>query len=280
MDEVEYTMNDAGKFIYNHCLGAERMYSFSATASKKDGRMITFAEGITETVMDNKDLISFFGPALVYRMPTNLTIDNISIKTIALNHIKFDDLDEKKDKNLYTEILTKIWTDPEICSLIIKVAKKFKMLFIPINNLTNVITEWINNYFITKGGLRTLLVCGEGYLYYDLSGNITKLTLPEACDYIRDGKVDIIPSTSSGYRALDLPRLENILLIQGIVAGVTLQVIGRVARGTHMNIISFEPTFPKRIPVYTKGMEHRDEMIREYYKYCVMTDVVMNENDL
>ena len=280
VDEVEYTINDSGKFIYDHCLGAERMYSFSGTADKSTGRMISFAQGITETVMNNKDLVSYFGPALVYRMPTNLIIDNISIKTISLNQIKFNDIDNEKDGNIYLEILTKIWTFPPICELIVKIAKKFKMLFIPINNLNNVIYEWISNYFVMQGGLRTLLICGDGYMYYDLQGGVTKLNLQEACDYIRNGMVDIIPSTSSGYRALDFPGLENILLIQGIVAGVTLQAIGRVARGSHMNIITLEPKIPKKIPVYTKGFEHRDEMIRGYYKYCIINDITIDENNL
>lgn len=230
--------------------------------------------------MDNKDLVSYFGPALVYRMPTNLTIDNIKIKTFTLNQITFDDIDDEKDGNIYLEILTKIWTFPPVCELIVKIAKKYKMLFIPINNLNNVIYEWINNYFVMQGGLRTLLICGEGYIYYDLQGRITKLSLQEACDYIRDGEVDIIPSTSSGYRALDFPGLENILLIQGIVAGVTLQAIGRVARGSRMNIISLEPKLSKRIPVYTKGFEHRDKMIQEYYKYCIINNITIDEDNL
>lgn len=280
VDEVEYTINDSGKFIYNHCIGAERMYGFSGSADRIGGAMITFAQGITETVMNNKELISYFGPSLVYRMPTNLTIDNISIKTMSLNQIVFDDIDKDKDGNIYLEILTKIWTFPPVCELIVKIAKRFKMLFIPINNLNNVIYEWINNYFVMQGGLRTLLICGDGYIYYDLQGGVTKLNLQEACDYIKNGVVDIIPSTSSGYRALDFPGLENILLIQGIVAGVTLQTIGRVARGEHMNIITLEPKMPKRIPVYTKGLEHRDKMIREYYKYCIINDITIDENNL
>ena len=278
-DEVEYTINDSGKFIYDHLLGAEKLYGFSGTSDKKTADMITFAEGITETVMNNKDLISYFGPSLIYRRPTNLTIDNISIKTLTLNQLKFDDLDNEKDGNIYIQILTKIWTFPPICELIVKIAKKFKMLFIPINNLNNVIYEWINNYFIREG-LRTLLVCGEGYLYYNLKGEITKLTLQEACDYIRNGMVDIIPSTSSGYRALDFPGLENILLIQGNIAGIVLQSIGRVARGTHTNIIALEPKIPKKIPVYTKGFEHRDKMIQEYYKYCIINNIIIDENNL
>lgn len=228
VDEVEYTINPSGKWIYDRLKGAERMYAFSGTADKQTGNMITFAEGITERVIANKDLIKYFGPSLVYRMPTGIKIDNITVKTQTLNNLKFEEGDIEADSNVYLEILTKIWTYGPICDLIVKIAKKFPMLFIPINNLNNVILEWINGYFLPSG-LRTLLICGDGYLYYDpeAPGEV-KLDLEEACEYIRDGKVDIIPSTSSGYRALDFPGLENILLVQGICAGVTLQCIGKM----------------------------------------------------
>lgn len=278
VDEVEYTINPSGTWIYDKLEGLERAYAFSGTADKQTGRMITFAEGITESVVSNKDLIKYFGPSLVYRMPINIKIDNITIKTLALNKLKFSKKDESEDTNVYTEVLTKIWTFEPICKLIIKIAKKYPMLFIPINNLNKVIYEWINNYFIPEG-LRTLLICSDGYIYYGENGK-EKLDLVGACDYIRNGMVDIIPSTSSGYRALDFPGLENILLVQGICAGVTLQCIGRVARGKHMNIIALEPKFPKTIPVYTKGFNYRSEMIKDYYKYCEMIDVVIDENNL
>ena len=112
-------------------------------------------------------------------------------------------------------------------------------------------------------------------------GNKTKLkNLEEACEYVRNGMVDIIPSTSSGFRALDLPGLENICLIAGKVAGVTLQTVGRVARGTHMNIISFQPASDKKIPVYSNGMEERDAMLHDYYKYCNITDSMIYEENL
>lgn len=279
VDEVEYTINDAGKWIYDRLSGAERTYAFSGTADKRNGNMISFVNGIDETVIDNKELVSYFGPSLVFRMPTNITIDNISIRTLTLNQIKFDKTDEDQDSNVYTEVLTKIWTTPSVCDLIVKIAKKYPMLFIPINNLNNIIYEWVNNYFVPSG-LRTLLICGDGYLYFDSQGNKLNLDLQGACDYIRNGLVDIIPSTSSGYRALDFPGLENIFLIQGICAGVTLQCIGRVARGKHMNIIALEPKLRKRIPVYTKGFEHRREMIEQYYKYCKITNIEINEENL
>lgn len=279
VDEVEYTINPSGMWIYDRLEGAERMYAFSGTADKQTGRMITFAEGITENVVNNKNLIKYFGPSLVYRMPTGITVDNITIKTKTLDQLSFTEDDIKADSNVYIEVLTKIWTFKPVCDLIVRIARKYPMLFIPINSLNSVIYDWIDNYFLPSG-LRTLLICSDGYIYYEPGKKKIKLSLKESCEYIKNGLVDVIPSTSSGYRALDFPGLENILLIQGICAGVTLQSIGRVARGKHMNIIALEPKGRRKIPVYSKGLEHRSEMIKEYYKYCDIQDIEINEENL
>ena len=174
--------------------------------------------------------------------------------------------------------MSQIWTDPGVCAVIKKVIKKFPLTFIPINNLTNVLSEWIDKYFV--GTFKVLLVCGEGYIYYDLKGKKTKLDLTTACDYIRDGKVDVIPSTSAGYRALDFPNLENILLIEGLKAGVVLQQIGRIARSQNMNIITLSGISDKKIPVYSKSDESRKELYQTYYKFCNITESVIYENNL
>ncbi len=279
IDEAEYCVNgESGKFILENLIGAERFYGFSGTADKYEGKMISFADGLTDTVAQNKEIIKYFGPSLVYRLPLHLEIDDIQVSTNALNNLNFTDADFADDSNVYMTVMNKIWTDQEICDVIVKIAKRFPKLFIPINNLNYIITDWIDNHF--KGVFRVLLISGEGFIYYDLDGNKTKLDLQQACDYISQGLVDIIPGTSSSYRALDFPNLENILLIQGKVAGVVLQAIGRVARSKHMNIISLKPKVPTRIPVYSKGMKERDEMIREYYKYCKYTKSIINEEDL
>lgn len=278
VDEVEYTVNPSGEYLYSTLATAERIYAFSGTADKKGGEMISFVNGLSEVVCNNKDLIKWFGPSLVYRMPLTIKIDTIEVKTSCLDLIQFDPADFGEDQNVYMNVMNKIWTDPNVCNLVVKIAKKYPKLFIPINNLTSILTEWIDNYF--KGKFRVLLVCGEGYIYYDLQGNKTKLTLQESCDKIRNNEVDIIPSTSSGYRALDFPNLENILLIQGKVAGVVLQSVGRVARGNHMNIITLGSKSKKNIPVFTKGAKGRDEMIHEYYKYCDITDSIIFEENL
>lgn len=279
VDEVEYTINPSGEYLFSTLCSAERFYAFSGTADKVGGEMISFVNGLSEVVMNNKDLVKWFGPSLIHRMPlSSIKVDYIAVRTSCLDLVKFEPDDFKTDSNIYLNIMNRIWTDPYVCRLIVQIAKKYPKLFIPINNLTSILTEWIDNYFIGK--FRILLVCAEGFIYYDLEGNKTKLNLSESCEKIKNNEVDIIPSTSSGYRALDFPNLENILLIQGKVAGVVLQSVGRVARGKHMNIITLESKSDKNIPVFTKGCAERNEMIHGYYKYCEVVDSVIYEEQL
>ena len=225
VDEVEYTINDSGMFLFNRLTGLSRCYGFSGSADKTNASIISFINGLDDTVIRNKDLVSFFGPSLVFRMPVVMDIDIIKIQTDSLSKVCFEADD--MDGNAYINIMTKIWTTPEVCKTVVRVAKKFPMTFIPINNLVSIISTWIDNYFL--GTFRILLICAEGYIYYDLNGNRTKLKdLSEACKYVDNGLVDIIPSTSAGFRALDLPGLENIFLISGKLAGVTIQSVGKL----------------------------------------------------
>ena len=278
-DEAEYTINDSGMFLYDRIIHADHFYGFSGTADKEKGEMISFVNGLDDVVVRNKDLVKYFGPSLVYRMPLTLKIDNIRVKTNALNQVKFQPDDFGEGTNAYLNAITRIFTTPEVCQVIVKLGKKYPMMYLPMNNLEKVISEWVNNWFL--GVFRILLICGEGYIYYDLHGNRTNLkTLDKACEYVRNGLVDIIPSTSAGFRALDLPGLTTIFLAQGKAAGVVLQSVGRVARGTAMNLVSLEPYPKKKIPVYSKGMENRDEMIHNYYKYCEIIDSEIFEANL
>ena len=58
-------------------------------------------------------------------------------------------------------------------------------------------------------------------------------------------------------------------------------VVKRVARCGHMNIITLAPSIAQRkIPVYSKGVENRNEMLRNYYKYCDITTSYINETEL
>lgn len=278
VDEVEYTINPSGEFIYDNCSKATNFYGFSGTSDKVGGQAITFRNGLDSVVMRNRKLINYFGPTLIYRMPLNIDVETINVVTPSLNNIKFKAADMSNDGNLYQKVMNKIWTNDEICKDIIKIAKKYPRLFIPMNNLVDIIYNWIENYF--KGVFRVLLICSKGYVYYDLEGNETILDLNQACEYINNGLVDIIPSTSSGYRALDLPGLQNIALFAGKVAGVVLQCVGRVARGTQMHIISLSPLYPAKIPIYSKGAQERKEMIEGFYKYCNVKEITVSIDNL
>lgn len=275
-DEVEYCINPGGCYIFDNCIGATSRYGFSGTADKSDGNMINFQNGLSDpTIAGNIELIKYFGPSLVYRKPLDREVDLINIKTDSLNKVV---INCDNSTNIYLDVMTQIFTTPEVCEIIVKIAKTFPRLFIPINNLVNIINYWISNYWI--GTFRILLVCAKGYVYYDLNGNIINLTLSEACNYINQGLVDIIPSTSSGFRALDFPNLKNILVFSGNIAGSVLQQIGRVARQKHMNIITLEPKGKKVIPVYSKGCKTREKMIKEYYKYCKLTKVFIDDDGI
>ena len=277
-DEVEYAVNsDSGQFLFDRFIGAEKRYAFSGTADKKNAEMITFNNGLDENVIRNKNLIKYFGPSTVFRLPTAMRVNLIKIKTPAFANVRFDESDF--EKNVYLNVITKLFTDPMICEIMIKVLTRFPKTYIPMNNLQNIISDWINNYFI--GRFRILLICAEGYIYYDLSGNRSKLKdLNEACEYVKNNMVDVIPSTSAGFRALDLPGLENVLLLTGKIAGVVLQSIGRAGRGTTMNIIGLDSISKMKIPVYSKGMEERDELIKSYYKYCDIVESVIYDINL
>jgi hypothetical protein len=277
-DEVEYVIGgNGGKIVLDMCKNAYMRYGFSGTADKIGGNLITFSNGITDVVINNRDLIGYFGQALIYRVPIHLDINLVTVKTSCFNNITFTDDNLSEDSNIYQTVLNTMWTNPESCDMITKLIKYYPRLFIPINNLTNIIDNWISNYWIGK--FRILLICGAGYIYYDLDRNSRRVELSEACDLIKNDEVDVIPSTSSGFRALDLPGLTNILLIQGKIAGVVLQSIGRVARGKVANIIDLRPKPYKPIPVYTKGVRDRSNMIKKYYKYCNLNLITRDESE-
>lgn len=278
-DEVEYCVNsESGQFLFDRLIGAEKRYAFSGTADKQGGEMIGFKDGLDENVMRNRNLVKYFGPSIIYRLPTTMNVNMIKIKTSAFAGIKFPESDFNEG-NIYLKVITRLFTSPEFCNLLIKIIKRYPKLYTPVNNLQNIINYWIDNWLIGK--FRILLICAEGYIYYDLDGTRKKLKdLSEACDYVRDDKVDFIPSTSAGFRALDLPGLKSVLVLTGKLAGVVIQSIGRCGRGTDMNIIGIDTISGRKIPIYSKGMAERDELIKGYYTYCNIVESEIYETSL
>lgn len=86
----------------------------------------------------------------------------------------------KGDKSIYQTVMNKMWMNPETCNIITQLPTKFPKLFIPINNLSNIISNWIDNYWLGKW--RILLISGAGYTYFDKCGNVTNVDLKGACD--------------------------------------------------------------------------------------------------
>lgn len=276
VDEVEYCINESGEFIFGACSNVECKYAFSGTSDRMTGEIIDFKNGLTPSIGENFKLINIFGQSVVFDKPKDKIIDYIQIESQAMAKVNLGG--EDVSANIYNNVMTKLFTDDDICKLIIRIAKKFPLLYIPVNNLVNMINHWIDSYFLGK--LRVLLICGEGYIYIDLQGNRTKVDLAGACEYIQRGMVDVIPSTSSGFRALDLPGLSNTLLIAGSIAGMTLQQVGRVARSEHMNIITLVPKGKRKLPVYTEESRKREELIKNYYEGCKITTVYLSDTDI
>ena len=116
--------------------------------------MISFLNGLDDSVIRNKDLVKYFGPSMIYRMPLNIDIDDIIIKTQALDNLVMPEINSTG--NIYQEIMNAIWTDDGICKVVTKVIDKFPMLFIPINSLNSIIDYWLQKYLIAT--YRVLLI--------------------------------------------------------------------------------------------------------------------------
>ena len=276
-DEIEYCINPAGEYIFSKTAQATCRYAFSGTADKGGGNIITFQGGLTNpAVHRNLGLIRFFGPSLVFRKPLDRIVNLVKIQTHTLYDIDLGEIIDDSS-NMYLEAMTALLTTDRVATLIARLPGIFPRLFVPINNLESIIETWIEKYW--RGRYRVLLVCGEGYRYYGIDQDPIWLDLTQACQYIDSGQVDVIPSTSSGFRALDLPGLSNILLVSGRVAGSVLQQVGRVARSKEMNIITLVPD-SHPIPIYSKGLREREAMIKEYYRYCEIREQILPGDSL
>lgn len=47
-----------------------------------------------------------------------------------------------------------------------------------------------------------------------------------------------------------------------------------------MNIITLDTTNGRKVPIYSKGMKEREKMIKDYYKYCNINEIVLDELNL
>ena len=259
-EEGEYSKNDSGMEIIELCKNATRSYAFSATADKEKGERIRMRDGNIPVVQRNKDLIKYFGFALVYKKPENFVI---YIKEVSTSIFE-DGAKNFAEDSTYTEKIYSTFTDKRFCNGLLKIVQKEFPLYIPMERL-EVIDHWIKNYFNIPGFV-VINICGRGYELYIDGEHQGNLTLDEVKEYVEDDKVNLITGTSSSYRALDFPKLNKLLLLTSRLASIVIQAIGRVSRRGEFTIINLKPL--TKLGIYTNNYYNRKKLISNYYSDC------------
>lgn len=274
-DEVEYVPSDSGDALLYLCKNVKGMWGFSATAEKSEAKPIVFSPeiGISEVIKRNIPVINYFGCSLIYKKPEGLIINLIEITTDAFDDMDFSNLDES---NIYNEIITRIFNNEKLSLQILELIENHNPLYIPLNR-TTLLDNWIENYFIVNN-LKVINKCSRGYELWENEKEIEYLTLDQCKTMIDNEEVNVFTSTKSGFRALDFPKLNKVLSLAGKDASTVLQYIGRVARGSEFTIYYFTPN--KRIPIYSRDLDTRINMIEEYYNLCTInkSSIYLNGN--
>jgi hypothetical protein len=259
-EEAEYIPSGTGIEIIKLCTNAERSYAFSATADKKTAERIRMREGNIPVIQRNKDLIDFFGFALVYRKPTDFVIHIREIATTMFNNVS----DTYDSNSLYTEIIYSIFTDKKFCNGLLKIVKKEYPIYIPMGRL-EVIDHWISNYFNIPDFV-VINICSRGYELFISGKSMGNISLEEVKGYVDDNEVHLITGTSSSSRALDLPKLNKVIPLTSKSASLVIQAIGRVTRQKEFTILNLKPFTD--VNIYTKDYHSRKKLIMDYYSDC------------
>ena len=124
-DEVEYCINPAGEYIFEHATNATSRYAFSGTADKGNGNMISFQNGLSDpAVAGNLGLIRFFGPSLVYRKPLDRVVNLLDIRTQSLYKADISCLYDDDTNNKYLNVMNALFTCAEVCQAIFAIIER------------------------------------------------------------------------------------------------------------------------------------------------------------
>lgn len=303
-DEVENCCSTTAMDFYETLPNVIRMYGFSATSDKQyaepllsripdefyksdevkrlnnlnrfDGRSKllelkkNYIYEIRTRLGRNKYLVGYFGNSVVYRKPRNFDIKLINV----MSSISDDDI-VLDSSYQYDNVVVELFTNEKMCKLIQLIAYKVGTIFIPMFRL-QVIDYWLEHYFQLNGYI-TVVICSRGFELYDGGKYQDNITIEELKLLVKLGVVNLILGTKSSYNALDLPELHRSLLLYSKAANVVIQAIGRTARGNKFEVYSIKPY--KRIPMYSKDLDMRLELIKNYYSDCNIVDVKCNENE-
>jgi hypothetical protein len=253
-DEVKGLKN-LGRFEYRHKLvSLENQYKYN----------------IRTALGRNKYLVGFFSNSAVFRKPSKFDIKIINISTTISN----DSLSQPSSYQ-YDQIISSLFTDDKVCKLIESIAYKVGLIFIPMFRL-QIIDYWLEHYF-RKHDYITAVICGRGIELYDGGEFQDYITLDELKILVKLGSVNLILGTKSSYNSMDLPQLNRSLLLYSKAANIVIQAIGRTARPGKFEIYSITPY--KYIPIYTKDLNNRLNLIKKYYSDCNIVEVKKNENE-
>lgn len=253
-DEVEQSLNDMMcENLETTLINREFMYGFSATSNKSGTARLTPSSNEYYNIK-NQNLVKYFGYATVHLTPDHKKM-NIERYQSDLQ-LDIDETGKNSGINL-NYVKDNLYDNPEFIRVFNNFMTSYRKgtTFIPINR-----TQVIDNLTpkLDKS-LNILILSSSGYTY-----NGEKLSMNEAKDLVRDGKVDLFFGTRSGYNSIDFPNIRSIfLMLEEKAPNHILQAIGR-SREKEVNVYCLE--FKNEIPIYSKKIKHQIKMIKEYYK--------------
>jgi len=294
LDEAEYCVATGAKEVLHLVTNPKMIYGFSATCDKAKAEPVSAKNGIKGNVTRNAALAGLVGFTLVYRKPGekyNLHIHKVSSDVFyepgkEIIEKKFYNTDAdgnpvKLDVS-YNEQVDIVYGNWKVMKFIERIMRKAGLIFMPINAL-RIIDNYNKNLF--KGeGEEVCIISARGIELFtsDAEGDksMKHITLDELGEKVKsDPNLKLIMGTKTAFSALDLPGLQNIVLISAKLASVVLQCIGRCARGSDIKVYLPSPTTRKMCSSVYNDCETRRSLIMEYYSESNITEYFEEEKD-
>jgi hypothetical protein len=267
MDEVDRISNSAMTLLdYVERYGCDYFYGMSATADKEKARQIPATNQLMSIMTyDLINVVAKFSHSVVYKKPSNFIID--LIKT-PMGKPDLSYLKDIEDTNSAYEFVYGFTTSLPYMTYLRFVMKHCKP-FIPIF-YTTVIDKWLE-YFRDK---RIIVLSGSGYTYYENGEYVDDMNIEDLKFITSMGDFDAIFTTVTGFSAIDLPSMMDVVLLSGTQASSVIQYIGRVSRKREFRIWYAE--YSKTVPIYSNNLSEQLNLIRSYYDQCKLTQKIMD----
>lgn len=282
-DEVEKIFSNNVEDCFYEMENCSRWYGFSATADKLEGKPITVEIG-SEVIGRNLRLVKYFGFTTVYNKPSFKYIEIIHVDVKRFWILQQKDkstindgggLAEYYDNSLGSGYIPYVDTyfDEELALTIKRIAIKEGSMFIPLSR-REILTDWLQNWWKDT---EVIFINGSGYQLWK-DGEIKMiLSLREVKEMVLSKRIKYVFGTVSAFNSLDLVGMQNVMLLAYSSASMTLQAIGRVARGNLLRI--FLPYCSKDETVIRRDYERRLKLILNYYNECKISRIYKTDSD-